>query len=190
MNWWFLILCWVRSELYTLQNYECCLQHNSTCLQIMLQNEWLITHITHVPMVSITCSCLFKWPCNLNNLLNTTRVWILSTMYTLMSVPTTLLPEWFITKITGVPLLPSMCALMYLHSTPLCEWFTAHITDVQSLSTTIKLSLLPLPHCLNDLLHTSQVQGCSPLYMPKRTLVYSGPCMPYYTHHRCTVALY
>ena len=205
---------------YTSHQYIGCLQCKSMSLQIVLQSEWLITHIRgiwvslyvdvssndpatriiyyihHRSTVTLQYICVnvcsdyllnelfitnithISKPSNMYTMrpsqilldsewliTHITGVWILSTMYVMMSALTTLLPKCFATHTTGVQLLPKMYMLMYIHSSPVCEWFTAHITSVWMFSTTSALCIFRWYSTLNDLQHTSQAYGHSPLCM-------------------------
>jgi cobalamin synthase len=87
----------------------------------------------------------------------------------------TLLHEWHITQTSIKWMLSSVCALMCLQITLLCEQLIKHITGKRMLSTecvgvpsdypVLCVMSFRLPWCVKDLLHTSQVNECSPLYV-------------------------
>jgi hypothetical protein len=113
-------------------------------LQTTLPTEWLIIHVTA------------KWP--------------LPTMYALVCLQITVTTEWLITHITAEWLLPSMYALMFLQTALLTDWLITHITAKWPLPT--MYALVCMRWCsfrrlclLNDLLHTLQQNGRSPLCM-------------------------
>jgi len=67
---------------------------------------------------------------------------------------------------------------------------TSFISGPQMLSTVCVLKSFRLPCSVNDLLHTSQVNRCSPLCVCWCPSDYPAVWMNYYTHHRSTDALH
>jgi hypothetical protein len=145
---------------YTSHHYKLCLQCKSKSFQIVLQSEWLITHITGVWILSITLlpECFIT---------HITGVQPLPKMYMLMHVQSSPVCEWFTTHITLYGCSPlclhwcifGWCSTLndlqhtsqaYEHS-PLCtcwcsfkitllpEGLIIHITGIQVLCTTYTL---------------------------------------------------